>query len=237
MGKNIAIIPARGGSKRIPRKNIVDLGGKPMIAWTIEAALNSNRFERVLVSTDDEAIAEVARFYGASVPFLRDAKADDMSTASEATLHALLQAEEYWGTEFDNVTQLMANCPIRSSDDIKNHEDSFIERNCKFQISAFEYGFANPWWACRVSENGIPVALFEEALKSRSQDLDKLYCPTGAIWIADVQEFKRQGTFYGNGYRFKDISWQSATDIDDFSDLEFAKVVMALRSEEKSNDI
>ena len=94
--KHIAIILARGGSKRLPRKNIHDFHGKPLLAWSVEAALQSGQFDRVLVSTDDPEIADIARSFGAAVPFLRDSAADDMTPSSEATLAALGQAEQHW---------------------------------------------------------------------------------------------------------------------------------------------
>ncbi|NDA72499.1 MAG: hypothetical protein EBX69_03485, partial [Betaproteobacteria bacterium] len=98
MKKNrIAIIPARGGSKRLPRKNIMAFNGKPMITWTIEAALKSEMFSKVLVSTDDDEIRQVSIEAGAEVPFLRQVAFDDHATSSEATLAALYQAEQHWG--------------------------------------------------------------------------------------------------------------------------------------------
>ncbi len=95
VNRRIAIIPARGGSKRIPEKNIIDFAGKPMIAWSIEAALKSNLFDRVIVSTDDIKIADIAKQWGAEVPFLRKECADDYSTVSEATTSALTQAMNF----------------------------------------------------------------------------------------------------------------------------------------------
>jgi CMP-N-acetylneuraminic acid synthetase len=92
--KHIAIILARGGSKRLPRKNILDFHGKPLLAWTVEAALHSGKFDRVLVSTDDREIADIARSFGAEVPFLRKIAAGDHASSSEATLAALQQAED-----------------------------------------------------------------------------------------------------------------------------------------------
>ena len=137
----IAIILARGGSKRLPRKNIKDLCGKPMINWTIEAAINSNCFSRILVSTDDEEIQSIAIEAGAEVPFLRRSGADDHSPSSEATLIALKQAEEYWSESYSIVTQLMANCPLRNSVDIRNSVNNFINKNAKSQLSSFEAVF------------------------------------------------------------------------------------------------
>src|SRR5690606_22090036 len=97
--KKIAIIPARGGSKRLPKKNILDFKGKPMIAWTIEAAISSELFDKVIVSTDTEEIKEISIQYGAEVPFLRQNTGDDFSPVSLATIEALNQAEKYFDEE------------------------------------------------------------------------------------------------------------------------------------------
>ena len=125
----IAIIPARGGSKRIPRKNVTPFLGKPMISWTIEAALKSGVFENVLVSTDDNEIAEISIESGAQVPFLRENYCDDISPISLATTSALEQAEAFYQTKFDKVVQLMPNCPLRTSEDIKNSLSVFTEKD------------------------------------------------------------------------------------------------------------
>ena len=101
--KIIAVIPARGGSKRIPKKNIIDFMGKPMIAWTIEAALKSKLFDRVIVSTDDYEFASISKEYGCDVPFLRDSSADDLTPVSIATIRAVEQAENYYNEEYDIV--------------------------------------------------------------------------------------------------------------------------------------
>lgn len=225
MVKKIAVIPARGGSKRIPEKNIISFQGKPMIAWTIEAALQSGCFERVLVSTDDEKIAEVARMYGAEVPFLRLQHADDYSPVSEATAAALIQASEYWSERYNVVVQLMANCPLRSAADIRDAVNEFANCNREFQISCFKYGWMNPWWAATLDANGIPNRLFPETINKRSQDLQDLYCPSGAIWIAKTHKFLEHGTFYGPGHCFEPIEWQRAVDIDDYDDLSFANAI------------
>ena len=102
--RNIALIPARGGSKRIPKKNIIEFSGKPMIAWTIEAALKSEKFEKVVVSTDDPEIASVAQKYGAAVPFLREEDADDFTPISTVTLNYSVRLQDIWAEEIDVVT-------------------------------------------------------------------------------------------------------------------------------------
>lgn len=223
--RNIAIIPARGGSKRIPNKNIVHFQGKPMIAWTIKAARDSCLFDRILVSTDDENIADISRCYGAEVPFLRTEYNDDHSPVSMATSAALQQAGNYWGEDYDFVVQLMANCPLRSSGDIKSAIEIFKKKDRDFQISCFKYGWMNPWWAVKLGTEGYPEQIFPEAAFMRSQDLPELYCPTGAVWVARAKKLIEYNNFYGPNYTFEPLSWVSAVDIDDYDDLNFAKAV------------
>lgn len=223
--KNIAVIPARGGSKRIPHKNIIDFRGRPMIAWTIEAALCSGIFDTVLVSTDDEKIAQISELEGAEVPFLRNTKADDHSAASEATIASLIQYMDHFDTNFENVVQLMPNCPLRGVPEIVSAWEHFIIGKHNFQISAFEFGWMNPWWAARIKNNYQPDWIFPKALEVRSQDLDKLYCPTGAIWIAKVPQLIAEKTFYGNGLNLYPIEWQRAVDIDDWDDFKMCNAL------------
>ncbi|MDT3687786.1 MAG: acylneuraminate cytidylyltransferase family protein [Pseudorhodoplanes sp.] len=225
----IAIIPARGGSKRIPRKNVIDFAGKPLLAWTIDAALGSGLFDYVLVSTDDADIATCARAYGGQVPFLRDSAADDTAPVAAATLAALRQAEIHWGQNYDTVVQLMPNCPLRDSTDIAVAFDRFRATRAPFLLSCFRYGWMNPWWAHRLDASGRPEALFKEALTKRSQELDDLYCPSGAIWIANVAALRESGTFYGAGHIFHPIDWRSAVDIDDVDDLDLALSIRHMR--------
>jgi len=222
----IAIIPARGGSKRIPQKNITDFHGKPMIAWTIKAALESGLFDRILVSTDDSLIAEVSRRAGAEVPFLRTGCADDYATVSEATIFALRQAMAHWQEQYQVVVQLMANCPLRTSKDIKSLVSVFETKQRSAQISCFEYGWMNPWWAATIDEVGRPAQIFSEALTQRSQDLPKLYCPTGAVWISTAQALLTHRTFYSPNHTFEPMSQKSAIDIDDYDDLKMAQALV-----------
>jgi len=223
--KRLAVIPARGGSKRLPRKNIVDFMGRPMIAWTIQAALESGLFDRVLVSTEDDEIATISREAGAEVPFLRQAHFDDYSTISEATITALKQAETHWAERYDIIVQLMANCPLRTAEDVRNALHHFEEGGHNFQISVFKYGWMNPWWAMYMNRDGTPAPLFPEALDARSQDLDTLYCPTGAIWIAARDSLLQAGTFHAPSRTLWPMPWERAVDIDDTDDLRMAKAV------------
>lgn len=230
MPRRIAIIPARGGSKRIPRKNIIDFQGLPMIAWTIRAAIGSGAFAHVIVSTEDEEIAAVSRAHGAEAPFLRDSHYDDVSTVSQATVAALAQAKRHYGEPFDIVVQLMANCPLRDSDDIRAGLKSFEAAGSEFQLSCFRFGWMNPWWALTLDASGQGAWAFPEASGVRSQDLPPLYCPTGAIWIARTEALRAAQTFYGPGHRFQPVSWIAAVDIDDEEDLAFARAAFAIKS-------
>lgn len=221
----IAIIPARGGSRRIPRKNILPFMGRPMLHWTVEAALESGCFDRVLVSTDDAEIAASARQAGAEAPFLRESHADDHSTVSEAVCAALTQAENYWKTTFSSVAQLMPNCPLRTAEDIRAAMDAFQQQNRSFQISVFRYGWMNPWWALQCNADGTARPLFPDVMRQRSQDLPTLFCPTGAIWLAKSVALVSAGTFYGPDYTLFELSWTSALDIDEYEDLKMAQAV------------
>jgi len=227
--KIIAIIPARGGSKRLPQKNILSLFGKHMIGWTIEAAIESQCFNKILVSTDDSQIANVSRSYGAEVPFFRGDHCDDFSPVSLATVTALEQAEAYWNEEYDLVVQLMPNCPLRNANDIKISMDNFIKNNYLSQISCFKFGFMNPWWAATIDESGKPKRLFADFENQRSQDLPDLYCPSGAIWLASTQTLKSTKTFYAPEHRFFPLNWISCVDIDDQDDLALAQACFLLK--------
>ena len=203
-----------------------------MIAWTIEAALESRLFHRVLVSTDSVEIANVARQYDAEVPFLRETHCDDFSTVSEATVAALKQARLYWQEDYDTVVQLMANCPLRNAKDILESVKSFESNEAAFQISCFKYGWMNPWWAAKLDPKGKPKPIFESSLSARSQDLPELYCPTGATWIAKSAALIKSHNFYGEGHIFYPMKWSHSVDIDDYDDLAFAEV-LAVSSNDK----
>src|SRR5690606_28690736 len=125
-GGNLAVIPARGGSKRLPRKNLLPLGGLPMIAHTIRAAVDAGCFDRVVVSTDDPELAAVAMEHGAEVPFMRDAAiADDHTPVSAAAVDALQRLAAV-GESYDRVSLLLPNCPLRDADDVRASYDAFL---------------------------------------------------------------------------------------------------------------
>ena len=140
----LAVIPARGGSKRVPRKNIRPLAGKPLIAYTIAAALESGLFESVVVSTDSDEIAEIARGYGAAVPFMRDAAIADDSCPSRPPPWTRSRRLDPEGTLYASVCQLMPNCPLRNADDIVASYRQFVRERGRLSALGGPLRLAEP---------------------------------------------------------------------------------------------
>lgn len=191
----VAIIPARGGSKRIPRKNIRSFCGKPMIAWSIEAALASECFERVVVSTDDPEIAEVALECGATVPFLRPAElADDYTGTVVVMRHALewLNAND---RQVDLACCLYATAPFVSVEDLRQGWDTLKERECSYAFSVTSYPFPIQR-ALRIAKDGRVSMFSPEHLNSRSQDLEEAWHDAGQFyWGTAIAWLKEQPVF------------------------------------------
>jgi pseudaminic acid cytidylyltransferase len=224
----IAVIPARGGSKRVPKKNIKPMRGKPLIAYTIEAARQSNLFERVVVSTDSQEIADVSCQYGAEVPFLRNqALADDFTPVSAVTVDMLLRLDPA-GTRYNYVCQLMANCPLRTSANIADSFRQLTVTGAGSQISVVRYGWQNPWWAMKRNDDFLLDPVFKECMTKRSQDLPELYCPTGAVWWAKAEILRREGTYHVVDRTGWEISWQQGVDIDTDDDWDMAEVLLSI---------
>lgn len=170
----IAVIPARGGSKRIPRKNIRPFGGKPMIAWSIEAALASGCFDRVIVSTDDEEIADVARRYGAEVPYMRPPELSDDHTGTIPVIaHAILAAQQE-GSAATAVCCIYATAPFVRPEDLVEGLDLLERTGCDYAFSVTSY--ASPIQrAIRVTAANRVEMFWPEQFSTRSQDLEPAY--------------------------------------------------------------
>ena len=219
--KILAIIPARGGSKRIKNKNIVNFKGEPMIAKTIKIAKKCKFIDQIVVSSESKKILNICKSYGVNTPFLRDTAYDEKSSIQKATLVAVKQSESYY-SKFDVVIQLMANCPVRKIETLNSSIRHFFSKKKKSQISFFEYGFANPWWAHKIKDKNI-TPLSRKNIFTRSQDLEKLYCPTGSIWISFIDTLKKYKTFYSPDYGYFLMNFDEAIDIDTYEDLNLAK--------------
>ncbi len=185
--KTLAIITARGGSKRIPRKNIRDFLGKPVIAYVIDASIKSNLFEEVMVSTDDSEIAEVAQKYGARVPFMRSAEnSDDFATTDDVLVEVL---EEYkkLGKNFEYACCLYPTAPFVTPQKLQQAFKLLVESQADsvFPVVAFSY----PIWRSLRIENGRLVMNFPENLNKRSQDLAIAYHDAGQFYFFRVENF------------------------------------------------
>lgn len=223
----IAIIPARGGSKRIPQKNIRRFMGKPLIAHTIESCLKSKIFDKIVVSTDSSEIAKISEQYGAEVPFLRSASlSGDHTPISEVTADALERLDPE-GKKFKYVAQLMANCPLRNSVDVVDSWEFYRKNNFSIQVSIFEFGWQNPWWAMRIDEDGCLDPLFKNMFDKnvRSQDQPSLYSISGAIWWGASQVIRRCKTFHVEDRAGWILPWYRAVDIDTEEDWLFAETL------------
>jgi CMP-N-acetylneuraminic acid synthetase len=235
--KVLAIIPARGGSKRLPKKNILSLAGKPLIAWTIEAALQSCVFDDVIVSTDDNEIAEVSTSFGAKVPFIRPERlASDTAASVDVIKHALLWYREK-GINFTEVVLLQATSPLRNSNDIKAAFDIYRHRNASSVLSVCEVDHPTHW--CNTLDASLSMNSFikESDVKSRSQDFDNEYRLNGAIYILNVEQFLARNvtilmpSFASIMPRIRSI------DVDTKLDFDFADFLMDKQSNQPNNKL
>lgn len=178
---NLCVIPARGGSKRIARKNIKPFAGRPMIAWSIGAAIESRCFDRLIVSTDDEEIAEISRKRGAEVPFLRPAElADDYATTSDVIRHAINWFAENYGMP-ERVCCVYATAPFLRANDLAQGLSLLEERGGDFTFSAAHYAFPVQR-AFRLSPEGGVQMLMPEQFNTRSQDLEEVFHDAGQFY-------------------------------------------------------
>lgn len=216
----LALIPARGGSKGLPRKNVLPLAGKPLIAWSIEAALAAPSVRRVLVSTDDPEIAEAARVAGAEVPWLRPAElATDTATSLDVALHALDQADP--ASEW--LLLLQPTSPLRTAGDIEAAAalrgpgvDAVIGV-CEAQT--------HPALALREDAEGFVAPYIEGVTATRRQDLPKAYAINGAVYLVRVSTLRDERTFKPAHTRPYRMPAERSIDIDtawDFVVAEFA---------------
>jgi N-acylneuraminate cytidylyltransferase len=227
----LAVIPARGGSKRVPGKNIRALGGRPALAYTIEAALESGLFRTVMVSTDSAAVAAVAKAEGAEVPFLRSADlATDEAPVSSATVDALERLDPE-GRTYRAVAQLMPNCPLRTAEDVRASWAQFESDEPPAQLSVTRFGWQNPWWAFHRGEDRTLAPVFPDRITAPSQGLPELFCPTGAVWWAKSAVLRGARTFHVERRTGWEIPWQRGVDIDTEDDWRMAEVLLRLSTE------
>lgn len=224
----LAIIPARGGSKRLPRKNVLDLGGKPLIAWTIEAALGCAYLDELMVTTDDVEVAEVAKGYGAAVPFLRPAiLASDTATSFDAIKHAIEFYRDELGKRFDYVVLLQPTSPMRSSKDISDAIGMLAHKGADAVISVCEADHSPLWMNTLPPDRSMAGFIRDEVKNKRSQDMETFYRLNGAIYICSVDKLLKQQTFLIDGSIFAyPMSAENSVDIDTKMDFLIATCIL-----------
>lgn len=222
MMERIAIIPARGGSKRIPSKNIKNFYGKPIIAYSIEAALESNCFQRVIVSTDNNEIAKIASIYGAEIPFLRSCEnSDDYSSLHDVIVECVKRLKiENTST---SVTVILPTAPFVTADLIHNFFDSTRDKDFDSAITVVPYE-VNPHKALEVDGEGFLVKKNIIKSQKRSQDLDDLYHDAGQLYGFFSDEVVLRKTLTGKKCKPVILNKLMAQDIDDLYDWQIAEI-------------
>ena len=219
----LCIIPARGGSKRIPRKNLKEFRGRPIIAYSIEVALNSGIFHTVMVSTDDAEIADVARSYGADIPFLRSAAtADDHATTADVLLE-VIKDYEHQGQRFDIACNLYPTSPFATADDLKQGLEALVAGpfDVILPIVAFSYPILR---SLKRSDHGKIDMNWPEHMNSRSQDLPKAYHDAGQWAFFKTPPFLTARTLFGPNTGSVILPESRVQDIDTLDDWAMAEL-------------
>jgi CMP-N,N'-diacetyllegionaminic acid synthase len=218
----LAIIPARGGSKRLPRKNVLDLNGKPLVAWSIEAGLSSKYIDKVVVTSDDAEILSIAKYYG-TLSINRPAElSNDTATTFDAIKHTIENLERY-----DYVILLQATSPLRNEKHIDEAIELLESKNANAVVSVCEMDHS-PLWS-NILDDSLSMKNFsrDRVLNKRSQDLEKYYRLNGAIYICKVEKLLEERGFFlkDNIFAFK-MDRENSIDIDEEIDFQIAKLKM-----------
>ena len=220
---NVAIIPARGGSKRIPRKNIKNFGGLPMIAYAIKAALNSKLFDKVVVSTDDQEIAEISRQYGALTPFIRPSKLSDDYTPTVPVIAHAIGACQSLGWDIQYVCCIYAAVPFIQADDLVSSFVLLKNSNVDYSFPVAEFPAAIQR-SLKLDEQGRTQPFFPEHELTRTQDLEVAYYDAGQFYWGTSRAWLTNNRIHHNGVGLPLPSWR-VVDIDTESDWERAEIL------------
>jgi len=223
----IAIIPARGGSKGLPGKNIRNLVGKPLICHTIKAALDASSISRVIVSTDDDSIATTALECGAEVPFKRPKElADDESMVMDAYLYTVDRISDDSGTIIDSFVALLPTAPLRLAKDIDNAIEIFSEKEADSVISITEAEVPIEWYR-KIDHRGVLMDYFSNAsaVKNR-QDFNHLYIPNGAIYVFNTEKLRETRQYYMEKTYPYIMPKDRSADIDELLDFEWVEFLL-----------
>jgi len=218
----LAIIPARGGSKRLPRKNILDLVGKPLIVWSIEAGLKSKYIDKVIVTSDDNEILGIAKQFGSYTIKRPEVLANDVATSFDAIKHTIENVEKY-----DYVVLLQPTSPLRTSEQIDQAIELMESKKADAVISVCEMDHSPLWSNTLPHDDNMSNFLRDEVKNKRSQDLEKYYRLNGAIYICDTDKLLGKKSFLlkENIFAYK-MDRESSVDIDEKIDFQFAEILI-----------
>lgn len=222
---NIAIIPARSGSKGILDKNIKSINGKPLLAFSIEAAMKSNMFDMIMVSTDSSRYADIAKSYGAEVPFLRSKETSSDGASSWDAVEEVLLEFEKMGKSFDTFCLLQPTSPLRTASDIVSAYTLFLDKRAISVVSFVEVEHPIEW--CGAIDGSLSLDGFNSRYNGgQRQKLGKTYRPNGAIYIVSVEEFRKDRFLYRSGSYAYIMPQERSVDIDNEFDFNFAEYLM-----------
>jgi n-acylneuraminate cytidylyltransferase (cmp-n-acetylneuraminic acid synthetase) (cmp-neunac synthetase) (cmp-sialic acid synthetase) len=223
--KNIAIIPARSGTKGLPDKNIRLLNEKPLIAYSIEAALESGCFEEIMLSTDSEKYAEIGRSYGAKVPFLRSQKTASDSASSWDTVEEVLDGYLDQGREFETFCLLQPTSPLRTAEDIR---EAYLvyEQKASFAVVSVCEAEHSPLWCGTLPDNHEFIHFVNENSQKRRQDSGKFYRINGALYIVSTRKFATDRFLYREGSFAYIMPQERSVDIDTEVDFKLAELMV-----------
>ncbi len=224
--KFLAIIPARGGSKGLPRKNIKELNGKPLIAYSIEAAINSKIFDKIIVSTDDKEIAEVALKYGAEVPFVRPRElATDTADSMDVLFHTINFLKKN-GEEYDYIMKLQPTSPLRTEKEILEATKLLFEKKAESIVSISECEH-HPLWTNTLDSDKRLFNFIKEDIKHKNrQDLPNYYQINGLIFLSEINNLLKTRDWYGKKSYAYVCDSKKAIDIDNIIDFKLAEILL-----------
>lgn len=222
--KNLAIIPARSGSKGLPDKNIRDFLGKPLLAHTIGTAADSGCFDEVMVSTDSEQYAQIARKWGASVPFLRSEATSTDQASSWDMVEEVLQNYEKMGRRFDTFCLLQPTSPLRNAQDIRGAYHIFREKASFAVVSVCEAEHS-PLWCGHLPQSGEFTGFIDREGMKQRQSGGKFYRLNGAVYIVDITRFRQDRFLYQEGSFAYIMEQARSVDIDTELDFRYAELI------------
>ena len=226
----LCVIPAKGSSQRLPRKNLANLGGRSLLQWSIDSARKANLCSRILVSTEDQEVAKLTEELGVDMPFLRPRElANDPAGVIEVSLHAVEELEKI-GETFATLIILLPTCPFRSAADIVAAYELFetMDRPCLMSVSEFNH---TPFAAFNCDNKGRLTAIFPQHIGKQSQEMPVAYRPNGAVHVLDMQTFRAKRTYFYEPLVSYIMPRERSIDIDSELDLIMARSLLSLNPE------